>query len=89
MNNYLKVKNIAIDVVLGREYKIILRNPSGKGKNNQHQKYKPFIGTLVQITDDHLTFKSNKYRESFLKVDFAISHYLISEISGKLVDVSY
>lgn len=88
MNNHLKVKNIVIDVVLGREYKIILRNPSGK-KNNQHQKYNPFIGTLIQITDDHLTFKNNKYKESFLKVDFAIRHYLISESSGKLVDVSY
>ncbi|MFA7412369.1 MAG: hypothetical protein WCZ27_09045 [Tissierellaceae bacterium] len=89
MDNYLKVKNIVIDVALGKEYKITLRNPSGKGKTSELKRYQPFIGRLIQITDDHLTFRSINYRESFLKIDFAIKTYLISEINGKLVDVSY
>lgn len=91
MDKLLKVKNIVIDVKKGKEYHISLRNPSGKSKNSDHLKYRPFEGILIQDTLNHLTFRNIKlgYSESFLKVDFAINHYLIREKSGKLVDVSY
>ncbi len=94
MENLIIVKNIRINVTIGKEYQISLRNKSGKDKDNI--RYNPFEGELIQETINHLTFqnKENNYCESFLKKDFAIKYYEIRERKGRkkwseLLNVSF
>lgn len=82
MERLLKLKNIRIDTIIGKEYQITLRNASGKNKDSI--RYSPFEGKLIQETIDFLIFRNteNDYCESFLKVDFAIKHYEVREKRG-------
>lgn len=83
MENLIKIKNININVDIGKEYQVSLRNQSGKNKDSI--RYDPFVGELIQDTMNHLTFKNmnNNYCESFLKKDFAIRAYEIREKVGR------
>lgn len=94
MENLIIVKNIRINVTIGKKYQVSLRNKSGKDKDNI--RYNPFEGELIQETINHLTFKNNEnnYCESFLKKDFAIKYYEVRERRGikkwsELLNVSF
>ncbi len=74
--NNIKSKIAELDgnIELGRKYHV--KKFGSKDKFTT----KNFIGELIQITDTFYTFKNRNRAESYLKIDFIIGDYQISEV---------
>lgn len=68
-----KIPELDENIKLGKRYRVRKTNP---GKNCTSE----LTGELIQITDTFYTFKNRNRAESYLKIDFIIGDYQISEV---------
>lgn len=68
------LKKLDSKIKLGKKYRIKKTGYIGKSDIEK------FTGELVQITDTFYTFKNRNRAESYLKIDFIIGDYQISEV---------